>query len=1244
VDVSRSDFKGTRRFRIVRRIGTGGMGEVYEAFDRAHQTRVALKLLTVRKPDALLRFKNEFRALRDLEHPNLVSFGELVEDAGSWFFTMEFVDGVDFYEYVRPGDESELRPTRRIARGTHVGLEPGRGNRVVTGFDEARLRHALGQLVDGVPALHAAGKIHRDIKPSNIRVTRGGRVVLLDFGLVTDIERTSHLTGVEEMVGTPAFASPEQAAMREVGPEADWYAVGVVLYLALTRHLPFDGAAADILHRKQEEDPPPPSSLVPAVPPDLEVLCCRLLHRDPEARPSAAEILRRAAGVTKTPTEPVAVPAPAPPLPPFVGRSAELATLSALLDETRDDRAITCYLHGESGVGKTALLRQFADAAAASRGAVVLTARCYENEQVPFKAVDGLIDALIGYLRELPRREVAAILPAKVSLLTQVFPALRGVEAIADAPLPPDNVRDPQELRSRAFTAVRELLARLGERRPLVLVLDDMQWSDADSLALLREIMRVPEPPALLLVLVVRDTTGSEVPALVDATMPGAVVHVDLGRLGRAEAVELAAHILEQVRCGASALAEAIADEAAGHPLFIDELARHAGASEVLPGTLILDEVLWSRIESLGSEARQILEVVALAGEPLPRRIVAQAVAMDGVEFARRATLLRVGHLLRQSDTGHQDSLEPYHDRVRTAVLARLDAESRAMIHRRLAGALEAARTGDLETLAWHWRGAGDTGRAVRYALRAAAQASAGLAFERSAQLYRFALELGIADAAEARRTRVHRADALRNAGLGSDAAAAYLEAAATSACAAERLEMQRRAAEELLLSGHFDDGMAVLSAVLSAIGTRLPATPRRALASLLWSRLRLRLRGLGFRERDASQIAAEELSRADVSWSVAAGLAIIDNVRSADFQCRNLLEALRNGEPRRIARALAIEAGHSAIGASTSERRTRRLLDASAELAIRLGDPYALGLQTVVSAMAALLGGRWRDGRRLCDEGDALLRSRCTGVAWEIDTAQMFAMDCLWFLGELRELARRLPLRVAEAQARGDLYASINFRTGAPCLVWVAADEAELARRHVADAMARWSRSGVHLQHYRECYSLMNVDLYEGAGAAALRRADEIWPRLAEAQLFRVHLVRNVMHDLRGRAAVAAAMSGDRTLLARALADARALERGTMPWGLAAASAIRAGAAAVRGDREQALTELRVAVPGFAMVDMPLYAAAAQRRLGALLGGAEGKGLVATADARLIGEGVVRPDRFTAMLLPGFDGVAATQ
>src|SRR5205823_14820842 len=139
-----------------------------------------------------------------------------------------------------------------------------------------------------------------------------------------------------------------------------------------------------------------------------------------------------------------------------------------------------------------------------------------------------------------------------------------------------------------------------------------------------------------------------------------------------------------------------------------------------------------------------------------------------------------------------------------------------------------------------------------------------------------------------------------------------------------------------------------------------------------------------------------------------------------------------------RIARAFAIEAGHSSIGAWRSERRTTELLTLAEQLALRLGDSYVLGLQRIVAGMAAILSGRWRRCLELCDEGEGILRARSTGVTWELDSAQSFEMDALWFLGEWRELGRRLPLRIAQAQERGDLYAIISFRTGATHMHWL--------------------------------------------------------------------------------------------------------------------------------------------------------------------------------------------------------------
>ncbi|HEX4458604.1 MAG TPA: protein kinase, partial [Polyangia bacterium] len=164
-------FAGTERFLVRRCIGAGGMGVVYEAYDRERNTTVALKTLRSLSADALLRFKKEFRDFLDLSHPNLISLGELFSEGQDWFFTMELVDGLPFLDWVRPEQLGFDRPTPTSLSPSSVTvpeLMPRglRGGGKVAPLDGPRLRAALAQLTEGLMALHAAGKVHRDIKPS----------------------------------------------------------------------------------------------------------------------------------------------------------------------------------------------------------------------------------------------------------------------------------------------------------------------------------------------------------------------------------------------------------------------------------------------------------------------------------------------------------------------------------------------------------------------------------------------------------------------------------------------------------------------------------------------------------------------------------------------------------------------------------------------------------------------------------------------------------------------------------------------------------------------------------------------------------------------------------------------------------------------------------------------------------------------------------------------------------------------
>jgi hypothetical protein len=694
----RTDPTGPRligqRYQVERLLGQGGMGKVFAVVDGSTGRRLALKLLEARHPTRgkiyrrQLWFRREFHTVAHLRHPSILEVYDYgIDEAAGAYYTMELLGGVDL-------------------RG-----EP---------LEVAAACQVLRDVASALAYLHARNLVHRDLAPGNVYRLADGRAKLIDFGVLA----TVGLVG--DVAGTPPVIAPESVRRMPIDGRADLFGLGALGYYLLTGRHAYPARAIEGLEAAWRQRPPAIGEQVSAVPEALEALIGSLLSLDPQARPrSAAEVMERLgaiAGLGASPeVESVHGYLASSSL---VGRQREMATIRRGVAKAIEGNGRGVSIEAASGAGKSRLLREVGLEAQLA-GAAVLQAGSDAAGRGPYGVVHELARELA---RALPEDAVATA-RTHAGTLARVLPDLAPL--ITGAP-PLEASTDPAEERLRVQAALSGWFLAVSERRPLVLLVDDLQRCDEASAAVLATLVHEAPTHRLLVAVAIR----SDEPVLAAAAVANlreASATIRLRGLDAQDVEQLVSSLFGEVP-QVRRLAQWARSAAGGTPLHTLELLRQLVdrgtihyedglwvipeelGPEELPGGL--REAMRTRIDRLGADARALAEALSVHGGELSLELCVLLSEEKDEErvFAELDELQRHEVLI-----GAGESFRFRHDGLREALLGGLGAERRRALHLRVGESL--ARDGvpsdREEEVGWHLLHGGERARGAELLRRA---------------------------------------------------------------------------------------------------------------------------------------------------------------------------------------------------------------------------------------------------------------------------------------------------------------------------------------------------------------------------------------------------------------------------------------------------------------------------------------------------------------------------------------------
>ncbi|MFN7973427.1 MAG: tetratricopeptide repeat protein [Acidobacteriota bacterium] len=729
-------------YRVVREIGRGGMGVVYLARCERTGASVALKTLHRAEEATVQGIRREIQALARLSSPGVVRIVGHGVDAGIPFYAMDVVEG-----------ESLRDHCRRL-------WDPGAGARAE---DLRALLTTFRRLCWPLAYLHGEGIVHRDLKPGNVIVRPDGGPVIVDFGLSLRFSAKvgREVIDVTNTGGTGAYMAPEQLRGELVDARADLFALGSLLYVALSGCAPFPDVAALL---DPDATPPPLSGRLP-LPPALDALIGRLLAKRPDDRIGfAVDVAAALSDLGAEARDDGPPPRPYLYRSRFVGRRALADRLATHVRGCLGARGAMIVIGGESGIGKTRLAMEVLHGV--DRGDLrVIVGECapHGEESVASDPVRRILLALSDACRDGGRELTDAVLGPRGRVLAALEPELRDLPGQAAHPEPLE--LPPGEARLRFVAALAESLVALAGRGPTILAIDDLQWADDLTFELLRFFLDGGVLPRSRLV--VTATLRKEDAADVERRFPlarAAVLWIE--RLDEEALEELISGMLA-IRDPSPALVSSLRGKCEGNPFFVAEYLRTAIAEGLLvrsaagPWRVALDaaeemdlglprelgKLVARRLDRLSASARTVARVAAALGVETDVGLLAGCSALSPEEFLDAQTELLVRQVMEEPAPGRIRFL---HGQIRDGAYAGgSDAELRA-IHGTCGESLERLaepeRSVHLAAIGSHWERAGDDVRARAAYLAGARRAVTLFDASEAERLYKAFLSRGPGD------------------------------------------------------------------------------------------------------------------------------------------------------------------------------------------------------------------------------------------------------------------------------------------------------------------------------------------------------------------------------------------------------------------------------------------------------------------------------------------------------------------